>query len=251
MIFQSWGYGGRLTDGGGRRRGDPAGRAGRRARLPRPLARRAPLRRLLVLSRQHGVPRPHGGAHAAHPARHRRGDPAVERPAARRGEDRAARPPLERPGAVRDGPGPGPLRVRRLRHPDGRVARPLRRVGPHDPRRARDRLHRGRRSVLPPAPHADPARARAFVRRPHLLRGHVARLGAGRGRPRRPHGGVQPAAVGDQAAVGGAPTASGSSRPTAASRARRWSATSSTATPDAGRAEDAGPPATSPATSPA
>ena len=51
--------------------------------------------------------------------------------------------------------------------------------------------------VLPAAPHrrSGPRPARSFADRTYCV-AHVARLGARRRRPRRPHGGVQPAAVG-------------------------------------------------------
>ena len=121
---------------------------------------------------------------------------------------------------------------------------------PHDPRRARDRVHRGRRAVLPAAAHRDPARAGAHVPRPHLLRGDVARLGRRRRRPRRAHGDVQPAAVGRPGRVGRDLPRALRRRARRASRACRSCATSCTATPT-----PAGPrtwrTATSPATSPA
>ena len=84
MVFQSWGYGDEVTDGDvveqEIRLGELADELGFHALWPV----EHHFRRLLVLSRQHGVPRPHGGADEAHPARHRRGDPAVERAAPRR-----------------------------------------------------------------------------------------------------------------------------------------------------------------------
>jgi hypothetical protein len=66
-----------------------------------------------------------------------------------------------------------------------------------------DESREGRRPLLPPGPDADPPRTVAFFHRPDVLRGDVAGLGRrGRG-PGRPDGDVQPASLGRPGRVRG------------------------------------------------
>ena len=209
---------------------DPTRGDGRDARLRLGVVGRAPLRRLLDVSRRHAgalVPR---RADELDHARDRRGDPAVERPVAGRREDHAARSPGRGPAGVRDGPGPGEDGVHRLPAGHERGPRALRRGRADDHHRARDRRHGERRAVLPAAPRRAAAAALALVQGPHLLGGDVAGLRRRRRRARRRHDDVP--ADGDRAITcrRSTATASCSVPPTARNRSRRRSRSSSTAT---------------------
>ena len=121
------------------------------------------------------------GAHHARRRRHRGGDHAVERPAAGGRAGRPARPRRRGPAALRHGPGPVPARVRHFRAVEMDESR-----GRFDEGTAmvlealRTGLHRGRRALLPPAPHRDPAPARALASRTASTRWPSRRLGRGR-----------------------------------------------------------------------
>ena len=163
-----------------------------------------------------------------------RGDPALERSLAGGREDRAARPPLGRAGAVRHRAWAGPPRVRGLRHPHGRVARAAStRRRAWCSTRSRRGFIEGDGPYYPPGPHRHPARADPHLPRPHLLRRPCRPTRVARGRrPRRPHGGLQPAPVGGPGRRRSRPTASRfRGRARAGARRRRSPATSSTATP--------------------
>ena len=199
MIFAGlWLGGHRRRPGVGRRAA--AGAAGGRSRLRRAVVGRASLLRLLVLPGQppaHDVSRRRVSEHRP---RHRGGDPAVARSAARRRAGGGARPSVQGTAAAWPRARPRPARVRGVPRHDGRIARALRRGGADDRERAAHRRDGGRRQALPAAAHRDPAAAEIQFRRPHLCGGVERGLGGGGGAAWRAHGDVLRPAVADAAA---------------------------------------------------
>ena len=137
--------------------------AARRARrgdgLRRRVGARAALQPLLPRGRRTAARGKHRGAHEACPHRHRRREPHVHAPAALRGAGRVARPRLGWAGRGRRRPGLPVPAVRRVRRPDRRDARHLRRGARRRAQGVGRRRVTVRRAVLPAAAGADLAAA--------------------------------------------------------------------------------------------
>ena len=139
-------------------------------------------------------------------ARHRCGDPAVERPPTGRREDDNARYRLRRPGHLRHGTRAVPHGVRAVPDPDERVPRAVRRGIGDDRQCAGDRLDLRRRAVLSATAHRAAATPAPVVPRSSLLRRRVAGLAHLVRQPRgRAHDDRHAARAQPRAAVHGVP----------------------------------------------